>query len=184
MHLIVVRRDLTGYQHLHPTMAPDGTWSIPLTLPTAGAWRAFADFVATDTGARTAIQLGVDLTVAGSYEPAALPAPANESTVDGFTVKYEGTPQPANTTPLLFRVSRGGTPVVDELQQYLGSYGHLVVLREGDLGYLHVHSETLRMPDGAVRFWLNVPSPGRYRAFLDFQVSGTVHTAQFTIKAG
>src|SRR5436309_351471 len=45
LHLIVVRRDLTGYQHLHPTMAPDGIWSIPLTLPTPGAWRAFADFV-------------------------------------------------------------------------------------------------------------------------------------------
>src|SRR5215475_9195025 len=31
LHLIVARRDLTGFQHLHPTMAADGTWSIPLT---------------------------------------------------------------------------------------------------------------------------------------------------------
>jgi hypothetical protein len=30
MHLIVARRDLTGFQHLHPTMAADGTWSAPL----------------------------------------------------------------------------------------------------------------------------------------------------------
>src|SRR6266705_639327 len=29
LHLIVVRKDLTGYQHVHPAMAPDGTWSIP-----------------------------------------------------------------------------------------------------------------------------------------------------------
>src|SRR5262245_12214420 len=28
MHLVVVRRDLTGYQHLHPTMAQDGTWTV------------------------------------------------------------------------------------------------------------------------------------------------------------
>ena len=27
LHLILVRRDLTGYQHLHPAMAADGTWS-------------------------------------------------------------------------------------------------------------------------------------------------------------
>ena len=32
MHLIVARRDLTGFQHLHPTMAADGTWSAPLRL--------------------------------------------------------------------------------------------------------------------------------------------------------
>lgn len=37
MHLIVVRRDLTGYQHLHPTMAADGTWSVPLTLAQPGS---------------------------------------------------------------------------------------------------------------------------------------------------
>ena len=44
LHLIVVRRDLAGYQHLHPTMAPDGIWSVPLTLTGAGVWRAYADF--------------------------------------------------------------------------------------------------------------------------------------------
>jgi len=36
MHLIVVRRDLTGYQHLHPTRDPQGTWSVPLALAAAG----------------------------------------------------------------------------------------------------------------------------------------------------
>ena len=35
MHLIVVRRDLTGFQHLHPTLAADGTWSTPVTLAQA-----------------------------------------------------------------------------------------------------------------------------------------------------
>ena len=33
MHLIVVRRDLTGYQHLHPTLDATGTWSVRLRLP-------------------------------------------------------------------------------------------------------------------------------------------------------
>ncbi|PZG09953.1 hypothetical protein C1I95_28545, partial [Micromonospora craterilacus] len=62
MHVIVVRRDLTGYQHLHPTMAADGTWSVPLTLPQPGIWRAYADFTAlADDGRQTATTLGVDL---------------------------------------------------------------------------------------------------------------------------
>ena len=44
MHLIVVRRDLTGFQHLHPEMAADGTWSTRVRLADAGSYRVFADF--------------------------------------------------------------------------------------------------------------------------------------------
>ena len=44
LHLIVVRRDLTSYQHLHPSMSADGTWRVPVTVPEAGAYRVFADF--------------------------------------------------------------------------------------------------------------------------------------------
>src|SRR5919112_2060826 len=44
MHLIVVRRDGSGFQHLHPELAEDGTWSTQLTLADAGAYRVFADF--------------------------------------------------------------------------------------------------------------------------------------------
>ncbi|MGI5211889.1 hypothetical protein [Plantactinospora sp. CA-290183] len=180
MHLIVARRDLSGYQHLHPTMASDGTWSVPVLLPAAGIWRAYADFTALDSaGGQHPVTLGVDLVAAGSYAPRALPPPAREATVDGFTVTYEGTPQVGATQPLLFRVFSGGNPVT-ALEPYLGAYGHLVALREGDLGYVHVHPEP-ELANGAVKFWLAAPSAGRYRLYLDFQVSGTVRTAEFTL---
>src|SRR5437763_9968276 len=48
MHLIVVRRDLSGYQHLHPSLAPDGTWTMPLHLPAPGPYRGYFDFTAID----------------------------------------------------------------------------------------------------------------------------------------
>jgi len=44
LHLIVVRRDLSNFQHVHPVLAADGTWTVPLTLPVAGVYRVFADF--------------------------------------------------------------------------------------------------------------------------------------------
>ncbi|MEV4631219.1 hypothetical protein AB0J90_33610 [Micromonospora sp. NPDC049523] len=180
LHLIVARRDLSGYQHLHPTMAPDGTWSVPLTLATPGIWRAYADFTALDaTGKETAATLGVDLVVDGDYAPKALPAAAREATVGEFTVTYEGTPQVGATQPLLFRVFANGSPVAG-LERYLGAYGHLVTLRAGDLGYVHVHPEE-QLVGGAVKFWLAAPSPGSYRMFFDFQVAGVVHTAEFTL---
>ncbi|MEV6599897.1 hypothetical protein AB0M36_24030 [Actinoplanes sp. NPDC051346] len=182
LHLVVVRRDLTGYQHLHPTMAPDGTWGVDLTLAEPGSYRAIADFTAIVGGQQVAATLGVDLTVAGTYRPMALPAAATAATTDGFTVRYTGTPRTDTSQPLLMTVTGpGGQPA--PLEPYLGTFGHLVVMREGDVGYVHVHPEP-QLAGGAVKFWLAPPGPGRYRMFFDFQVAGRVHTAAFTAVVG
>ena len=178
LHFVVIRRDLTGFQHLHPAMAPDGTWSIDLSLAAPGSYRAIADFTAIVGGQQTPATLGVDLTVAGDYRPAALPAPVPQATADGFTISYAGAPQTGATQPLLMTVAGSdGKPA--QLEPYLGAFGHLVVLREGDVGYVHVHPEP-QLVEGAVKFWLAAPGPGRYRMFFDFQVAGKVHTAAFT----
>ncbi|AGZ39106.1 hypothetical protein [Actinoplanes friuliensis] len=178
LHFVVVRRDLTGFQHLHPTMAPDGTWSIDLALAAPGSYRAITDFTAVVGGQQTPVTLGVDLTVTGNYVPVALPAPVTEATADGFKISYAGTPKTGATQPLLMSVQGpDGKPAT--LEPYLAAFGHLVVLREGDVGYVHVHPEP-QLVDGAVKFWLAAPGPGRYRMFFDFQVAGQVHTAAFT----
>ena len=119
------------------------------------------------------------MTVAGGFAATPIPAAARDSTVDGYTVTYEGTPQVGATQPLVFRVFRSGEPVPN-LERYLGAYGHLVALREGDLGYVHVHPED-QLFRGAAKFWLAAPSPGRYRMFFDFQVGGKVRTAAYTM---
>ncbi|MGC4893839.1 hypothetical protein [Micromonospora sp. DT31] len=180
MHVIVVRRDLSGYRHLHPTMAADGTWSVPLAPLDPGPWRMYADFTAVaDDGRQVAVVLGADLTAPGAYRPRPLPAAAASDTVEGFTATYAGTPEVGRSAPLRFRVTGPGGAAAP-LQRYLGAYGHLVALREGDLGYLHVHPEPVRDGD-EVTFWLTAPGPGRYRMFLDFQVGGVVRTAEFTL---
>ena len=59
------------------------------------------------------------------------------------------------------------------MQPYLGAYGHLVALRDGDLAYLHVHpAHGTATPGSAVGFDAEVPSAGTYRLFFDFQVDG------------
>ncbi|MFJ5542017.1 hypothetical protein [Micromonospora chalcea] len=180
MHVIVVRRDLSGYLHLHPTMAADGTWSVPLGPLDPGSWRMYADFTAVgDDGGQVAVVLGADLAAPGAYRPQPLPAAATSATVDGFTAAYTGTPEVGRSVPLRFRVT-GADGATAPLEPYLGAYGHLVALREGDLGYLHVHPEPVRNGD-EVTFWLTAPGPGNYRMFLDFQVGGVVRTAEFTL---
>ena len=170
MHLIVVRRDMTGFQHLHPRQAADGTWSVPLTLRDAGSYRVFADF-ARDGEAHT---LAGDLTVDGSLRSVPLPAPAPTAEVGGLRVRLdEGATRAGTESDLRFTVTRDGRPVA--VQDYLGAKGHLVALREGDLAFLHVHPD-----ERSLRFEATFPTAGRYRLFLQFRTEGRVHTAEFT----
>ncbi|MFJ5141635.1 hypothetical protein [Streptomyces sp. NPDC088707] len=181
LHFIVASRDLHTFRHLHPVKAADGTWSVVADLPRAGGYKAFADFKPAAPGAR-GITLGVDLSVPGAYAPKPLPAVAPTATVDGYQVRLGGTLNPGKAGELRLTVTRAGKPVTD-LEPYLGAYGHLVALRDGDLAYLHVHpNEGGPGPD--VSFTATAPSAGTYRLFLDFQHEGEVRTAAFTVTAG
>jgi hypothetical protein len=184
MHLIVVRRDTTGFQHVHPEMDPDGTWRVPLTVPEGGSYRAFADFVPTGGSGLT---LGVDLAAPGTFSPARH-APVRTAQVDGYTVELTGELVAGQASPVALAISRDGRHVTD-LEPYLGAYGHLVALREGDLAYLHVHpdgspGDGRTVPGPQIEFMAEVPSAGSYRLFLDFQHGGVVRTAEFTVPTG
>jgi hypothetical protein len=185
LHLIAARRDLSGFQHVHPELGADGVWRVPLALD-PGTWRLFADFTPTALGEN--LTLGSDLAVAGEFTPVPLAAEAPTAEVDGYTVVLTGGLEPGRESELTLSVSRDGRPVTD-LQPYLGAYGHLVVLRDGDLAYLHAHPGA--EPGGAdaapgphVRFATTVPSAGSYRLFLDFRHGDVVRTAAFTVTAG
>ena len=82
------------------------------------------------------------------------------TTVDGYTVDVDGHLTAGQTSRLTMAVARGGAPVTD-LQPYLGAYGHLVVLRAGDLAYLHVHPERSDTAGPEIAFDVEVPTAGR-----------------------
>ena len=165
MHLILARRDLTRFQHLHPTQGEDGSWATDVKLDDAGSYRLFADFAR----AGEPHTLGADLRVDGEADLRPLPEPSPTATSDGgYDVRLE-----RDGEHLRFAITRDGRPV--ETEPYLGAGGHLVVLREGDLAFLHVHPE-----EDGVSFETNLPSAGRYRLFLQFKHEGRVHTVAFT----
>ncbi|MGW0178618.1 hypothetical protein [Nocardia sp. NPDC003345] len=182
LHLIVVRRDMAGYRHLHPALGADGTWSTPLDLSGAGDYRVFADFVTADG---TPLTLGADLRVAGNYTPRPLPPAATTATTGEYTVEMSGGLAPGAHTDATFTVTRGGKPVTD-LQPYLGAYGHLVALRTADLGYLHVHpaghpGDGTTPAGPGVTFAVTAPGPGDYRLYFEFRHDAAVHRAEFTV---
>jgi hypothetical protein len=184
LHLIAVRRDLSGFQHVHPTLGSDGVWTTPLAL-TPGTWRVFADFTPRADGENRT--LGADLAVSGEYAPSPLPAESLTAEVDGYTVTLDGGLVPGAESELTLTVHRNGAPVTD-LQPYLAAYGHLVALREGDLAYLHVHpagepGDGVTAPGPGITFFTTAPSAGSYRLFLDFRHGDVVRTAAFTVTA-
>ncbi|WP_280460266.1 hypothetical protein [Nocardia carnea] len=185
LHLIVARRELTGFQHVHPVRDEQGIWSIRLDLTEPGAYRVFTDIAPRALG-RT-LTLGADLAVAGNYDPRHTPTTERTITVDDYQVTVEGDLIPGAGRTVNFTIHKDGAPVTD-LDPYLGAYGHLVVLRAGDLAYVHVHpsgepGDGITPAGPGIDFHTVAPGPGTYRLFLDFRHRGIVRTAAFTLNA-
>ncbi len=188
LHLIVVRADGSQYRHVHPVLdEASGTWSIPWEWSAAGTYRTYADFAPAVKDAPEKVTLSRTVDVAGELTPARATAVKTTDAVDGFEVTLDGDLVAGSASELMLTVTRDGDPVT-ELQPYLGAFGHLVALRDGDLAYLHVHAEGSEPQPGdtagpEISFVAQAPTAGRYLLYLDFQVDGQVHTAEFVLDA-
>lgn len=170
LHLIAVRRDFGDYRHLHPQFAGTGGWLVPDLSLSPGGWRLYADFQPKDGEPTVSHD---DIVVPGTAKPVPETPESQTATVDGYQVVIT-----ADGPRLEFQVSRRDALI--NLEPYLGAYGHLVVLRETDLKYLHVHPEK-SSPTEAIPFDVEVPTAGRYHLYLDFKVDDVVRTAHFVL---
>lgn len=202
LHFYAIRSDLTGFRHLHPKMAPDGTWTADLPALEPGAWRLYASFTpgasagtGTDagTGAGTRppqdLVLSRTLTVTGAAHATPLPKPAATATVDGYTVTVKAALTAGTAGPLTVGVARGGAPVTG-LEPYLGTYAHLTAFHAGDQALAHLHplseaaADAGEDPHGGpeLAFHAELPKPGDWRLFLQFKTGGVLHTAALTLR--
>lgn len=185
MHFYAIRSDLTGFQHLHPAMAADGTWTAPLAGLRPGSWRVYASFVPdAGPGKGAGLVLSRPVTVPGTAADTPLPAAAATTTVDGYTLTVAGTPTAGTATELKVTVSKDGRPVTD-LQPYLDTFAHLTAFHAGDQAFAHLHPQAARGAAGGpeLTFHAELPKPGDWRLHLQFQTGGTLHTAALTLRA-
>ena len=184
LHFYLVRQDLTGYQHLHPTLS-DGTWSIAVQPLSAGPYRMYADFIAkNNSGTDTAAVLSTTLSVPGNYTPTALPAAATSVTADGLTATLTGSLAAGTASKVSVQITDNGTPVTD-LEQYLDSFAHLTAVHAEDLAYRHVHPGVTAKPGQkggpTLPFTVDLPEKGTWRLFLQVQRGGTLHLLPLTV---
>ncbi len=184
LHFYAIRADLTGYQHLHPVMAADGTWTADLAALLPGNWRLYASFTPSGgSGKGTDFVLSRPVTVPGEAADTPLPAASTTAVVDGYTVSVDGALMAGSAHPLTVTVSKDGRPVTD-LQPYLDTYAHISAFHEGDQAFAHLHPETPVSGDHggpALAFHAELAKSGNWRVFLQFQTAGQLHTAALTL---
>jgi len=185
LHFYAIRSDLTGFQHVHPTLGSNGVWTAALAALRPGTWRLYASFVPNTGPAKgQEFVLSRAVSVPGRAVASAVPAPSRSTTVDGYTVTVKGKLTANRASPLTVTITKAGRPVTN-LQPYLDTYAHLTAFHEGDLAFAHLHPETKVDGDHGgptLPFHAELSRSGNWRLFLQFQTSGTVHTAALTVQ--
>ncbi len=181
IHLIVVNEDLSWFDHIHPELNADGTYTVKEKFPTPGKYTLFADYK--PSGGNHVVD-NLNVTVTGKT-PAAKTYGADKLTAiagDGFSVSltHEGGKFLTNTAMHINGVVmlNGKEVDVTTLEDYLGAKAHMVVVSLADKKYLHVHPSV----EGG-KFDLNTTfdKPGVYRGWIQFQSKGKVYTTDFVM---
>lgn len=197
MHFIVVRKDLQYFQHLHPEFNQStGEFSVSVNFPTDGPYRIFPDFTPTpENPQKLTVTVNQDLNVGdlSKYVPQSVVADKEiTKQVDGYNVNYTFPDQLKANTELNYTLIVEKPNDVVKLEPYLGAMGHGVILREGNLDFIHTHASGMSAMDGmqkmdhemgggVIDFSANFPEPGVYRIFTQFQVKGKVMTSDYAV---
>ena len=183
LHLIVVSKDLSYFNHIHPEYKGQGEFVITNTFPSGGDYKLIADFVPAG-GSKTIHTKWI--TVEGAAKrPVPLAADkVHSKTVDGVEVKLlNDHPEAGKDFELNFELTDANTkePITD-LEQYLGAVGHVVILSEDTEDYLHVHPVEEKATGPEAKFMTNFPSKGTYKIWGQFQRDGKVLTVPFVVQ--
>lgn len=179
LHLIAFRRDLTGYEHIYPEQGKGSSWWAVLNL-TPGPWHVVVELQPKALGRE--LTLATDFTVRGTYTPRpALPVTTQADAGDGITVTRSGAVTTSSDNLPSLLITQAGQPVTD-LQLAHDEIGHAVIIRPGDLGYLHLHPLPSNTTGPRLLFTGGVPTPGTYTMFVEFFRAETIHVATFTVQ--
>ncbi len=160
LHAVLIRPDLSGFQHVHPAIERDGSWTVAIDEP--GPWHLIFE--------STLITVATDLDDGTVVEPVALPSPDDTVEIDGLVVSRNG---------FRFAVTNADGSAATNLEPYLEQVAHLVAIRQGDLAFAHLHP--LDTPPATFDFGAGISEAASYRLFLQFGHAGAVVTVAFTV---
>jgi hypothetical protein len=206
MHLFLVEwPGMDRVFHLHPEQTAPGYFATSLPTVPHGTYRIYGDIVHESGFAETAVGEVTLPDVAGvpvSGDDAAGPSlPARGYSM--IWAHYKAKPIVATQLDLFSFTILGpdGNPVND-LEPYMGMGGHAEFIKEDGSVFAHVHptgsvpmasvavaSQAAMMamhetnPGPVVSFPYGVPTPGKYRVFVQMKRAGKVETGAFSFTA-
>lgn len=183
LHLIVVSKDLSFFNHIHPEYQGKGVFTIDTQFPAGGDYKLIADYI---PKGGTGVTAGTWAKVAGGAADQQAIAPDQKMTkvVDGKEValSFDGDLRAGKELMMTFNIKDAATKQpITTLQPYLGAIGHVVILSADAEQYLHVHpgDENAKGPDAI--FHTQFPAPGIYKIWGQFQHQGSVFTVPFVV---
>jgi hypothetical protein len=183
MHLIVVSKDLSFFNHIHPEYKGNGVFEVTTRFPAGGDYKLIADIVPTGGSAMSKM----DWThIEGEF---AVPEPIRPETdftkvVDGKEITLSFDQLSANkelNLNFVIKDEKTKTPITD-LQPYLGAVGHVVILTEDTEQYLHVHPIDETSSGPIAQFATSFPKSGVYKIWGQFRHNDQVFTVPFVVK--
>jgi hypothetical protein len=184
IHLIVVSKDQTLFDHVHPEWVTPNILRLDYTFAQGGRYWLYADFTPAG-GVQAIARFAVD--VEGATQPAS-PAP---SIAPSLTIS-----EPLETgRDLLFRFDLSKFPGLD---RYLGAWGHIILMSADGEDFIHAHPKE-NLPLTPTNPWIHVHDtanvspaeietvtgfrrPGQYKIWLQIQKSGQVLTFPYSIR--
>lgn len=175
-HLFIVSQDLAFFVHDHPVLEGPGTFRYGTTLPKPGMYRVLSDYY--PTGGTPQLTVRTIFLPGGHLQAATLApdlAPKHTANLDVELVTEPPHPLAGYKTLLFFRLKPA-----DDLEQYLGAWGHLLAASDDLIDLIHTHPF---LANGGPQIQFNVifPRARTYRLWVQFQRKGVVNTAVFTV---
>ena len=174
IHLFVVSENLEFFAHEHPVLQKDGSFTLPLTLPYGGMYRLMADFYP-EGGVP---QLAVSTLYVTGQAPSAKLGPALEPCKSANLTATLRTEPAELLAGLESRLTYSLDPA-ENLQPYLGAWGHMLAASSDLIDLLHLHPFLVK--GGDIQFNIIFPRPGLHRIWTQFQRNDVVNLVTFTV---
>ena len=183
MHLIIVSKDLSFFDHLHPQYRGKGLFTVIPNFPNGGEYKLFTDFIPKGSDKNVKSK---SVKVSGQQvKPVSLiPDKVLTKVIDGkeVTLKFDKLTTD-NEVKMTYTIKDAKTKKdINDLQSYLGAVGHVVAISGDTNTYLHVHPMNEKSSGPVAEFMTSFPKKGLYKIWGQFKQNGNVFIVPFIVE--